>query len=73
MRNAADKGCRENHNTNYKFNNIFPPKSCHQRDDVKNYGRTSKATNDNKLKHSKDARMKTHTQHLTFIAFPWQQ
>jgi hypothetical protein len=26
-----------------------------------NYGRTRKAIDDNKLKHSKDARMKTHT------------
>jgi len=24
MRNVSDKGCRENQNTHYMFNNIFP-------------------------------------------------
>jgi len=25
MRNVLDKGCIENHNTHFVFNNVFPP------------------------------------------------
>jgi hypothetical protein len=47
MRNVLDKSCGENQNTHFMLNNFFfPRKSCPLRDDVKKYGRTTRATDD---------------------------
>jgi len=38
MRNVAGKSCRENQNTLFMFNDPLLPKSCHEWDDVEQYG-----------------------------------
>ena len=48
MRNVSDKSCRENQNTYFVFNNIFPPKSCPLWNNVKKkYCRAGQATHYN--------------------------
>jgi hypothetical protein len=47
MRNVSDKSCRENQNTHFMFNNLFPRKPCRLWDNVEKYGRVRQATDDN--------------------------
>jgi len=47
MQIVSDKGCRENQNTNFTFNNFFFWKSYRLRDNAKKYGKARVATDDN--------------------------
>jgi hypothetical protein len=46
MRNVSDKSCRENQNTHFMFNNVFP-KILPLWDNVEKYGTARQATDDN--------------------------
>ena len=52
MRNISEKICRENQNTHFVFRNIFR-KSCCLLGNVKKYGKTRQATDDNTIRRTR--------------------
>ena len=50
VKNCSDRSCRENQNTHFMFNNIFP-KIVPLGDNVEKYGAARQATDDNTIQH----------------------
>jgi hypothetical protein len=76
MRNASDKHCRENQNTRFMLNNFFSEnRNVHEIMWKKLYSR--QATDDN-MAHAHcmldiKGYKNTHSEYVTFIAFPLHQ
>jgi hypothetical protein len=78
MRYVSDKGCRENQNTHFMFNNFFFRKSFRLWDNVEEYCIARQATDDNIIRRMRFAcwitkATDTHWGCVTLIAFPRQQ
>ena len=72
MRNVFEKGFRENQNTHFVFNNIFPENH------VENYGRTRQGTGDRMIRRMRISCLTTkatdtHPEYVMLSAFPKQK
>jgi len=77
MRNVSDKSCRENQNTRFVFDNVFP-KIVPLRGNVEKYGRSEQTTDNNVIRRMRFAcritkATDTHLEYVTLIVFPWHQ
>jgi hypothetical protein len=78
MRNFSDKSCSENRNTHFVLSNFFSENRAVFEIMWEKYGRTRQATDDNIIRRMRvvcwiTRATSTHSDRVTFIAFPLQQ